>query len=74
MPKAAIDENNRSVSGKNNVQFVRKVPVMESVAEATREKRFSQNHFDVCILATNVRHHPTARRFVNYVDHRLTAP
>lgn len=56
MPEAAVDENDRTILGENDVRTTWEIFGIDSITEPSPPKRMTQKHFRTCILGSVMRH------------------
>lgn len=69
MPEAAVNENNRPVSGEDKIGLPGKLFCMQPVAQPGRMERFADQQLRSGIPSFNSRHIPAAGRCVVNVRH-----
>lgn len=69
VPETAINKQDGSVTGKNQVRLARKRRVMKTVTKTLGMKDATDEHFRFGVLAPDGGHHPAARDRINYVSH-----
>lgn len=71
MPEASVDEDCRSILGKDQIGPSRKVATMQAETHPASVKKAADNHLGLRVASTNGRHDTATSLAIKYVSHDL---